>query len=298
MKKTLCLVIGLAASLAWGSSVNNDFGRYTGELTPLKPAELRERIEIDGDIYVTDKNGAAVLFRGPESRRWRFSAKGTIESNWSAALGHLPAIALHHEWTLGDDGVLRVKIQQYDSMTSDHEGEDSVHYGKLIKEETREVTDFAPVVWVAATTERLRLVVRFVPKIRDAQSVRAITDFPITGNQVLISDNQGRAWTELMEGISGNKYVAFVTHAGEIALSYYPFVGGKVMGKASGGTIELELDHGLKVEVTSATPFLPSDTVLPVYGYYNPSKKSPRVSSTHILSTDKEERFREFLKGR
>jgi hypothetical protein len=70
------------------------------------------------------------------------------------------------------------------------------------------------------------------------------------------------------------------------------------MGKASGGTIELELDHGLKVEVTSATPFLPSDTVLPVYGYYNPSKKSPRVSSTHILSTDKEERFREFLKGR
>jgi hypothetical protein len=36
----------------------------------------------------------------------------------------------------------------------------------------------------------------------------------------------------------------------------------------------------------------------PVYGYFNPAKKSARLSSTRIMSTDKPERFQEFLSGR
>jgi len=298
-KLTLIIMLALmAAAPARANSTSNDFGRYTGELTPIKPEELRARMQVNGDIYVLDAKGNKVLFRGPESRQWKFSEKGTIESNWSATLGNYPTIALKHTWTIGEDGVVKVKIQQYDSMgrgADDGDGTVNFKYGKLIKEEEKTASDFSPITWTAISNENYRMVVRFIPSIQESQKSQNIADYPITGTNLLISDNQGHTWMEPVKDVPNNKYVAFVTHLGELALSYYEFPGAMITGTAKGSNIELEIEKGVKVRLTSGTPFLPGDMTTKVYAFYNPKKKSSRLSSTHIMTTDKQDRFLAFL---
>jgi hypothetical protein len=296
----LCAFLIVVGEVAVANSTSNDFGKYTGELKPLTPEELRTRLEISGDIYVVDATGNKVLFRGPESRQWKFPSAGKVESNWSAQIGDYPAIAIKHVWTVGEDGVLRVKFQQFETMNK--VGEDvggdfrSVKYGKLIKEEERIAKDFSPVIWTAFENEKYRMVVRFIPTLQEVSGTKSIADFPIAGTDVLISDNQGHTWTEPMDSLD-DKYIAFVTHRGEIALSYYEFPGAKIIGKAKGNLIEIELEKGLRVRLTSASPFVPGEMTSKVFALYNKDRKSPRVSSTHIIGSSKADNFAEKLRA-
>jgi hypothetical protein len=66
-------------------------------------------------------------------------------------------------------------------------------------------------------------------------------------------------------------------------------------GTAKGNMIELEMEKGLKVRMTSSSPFLPGDMTANVYAYYNPGKRSQRLSSTHVMTTDKLDRLVRFL---
>lgn len=285
---TVLSVCVLAANISIANSTSNDFGQYTGELTPLSAQEIRARLQVRGDLYVVDGSGNKLLFRAPETRQWTYPTNGQIESNWSAQIADYPAIALRHVWTVGDDGVLRVKFQQFESMK--RSSKDHVRYGKLLKEEEKIVTDFAQVTWTAFSDSKYKLILRFTPILRDISNSQEITDLPIAGTQVLISDNQGRTWTEPMEHLK-DKYIAFITHRGELALSYHPFAGSNIVGRAKGNLIEVEVEKGFTVRLTSASPFLPGDVTSKVYALYRADRRSPRITSTHVLGSGKENDF-------
>jgi len=295
MKAFFLVLIFLMSSVStYAESTSNDFGQISGQTKPMTVQELQMQLQVDGDVYGVDSQGNHVLFRGGEHRQWRFNGSPHFQSNWSVKVSDFPQIAIVHKWVVSPDGQIKTNIRQYDSMTPGRDDKE-VKLGKLIREEDKVIKDLAPITWNAVNKDGTQLVVRFVPSIREKEDPEHdISDFPITGSHIVIFDNQGRTWTEPIDNI-GSKYVAFTTFRGQIAVSYYQFPGSKKIGTAKGNVMELEPEKNLKIRFSSGTPFLPGEMSANVYGRYDSAKKTSRLSSTHIMTSNKELRFLEAL---
>jgi hypothetical protein len=289
MRNLLILLIVMTATTA--NAQSNDFSDLTKKMPAITTDFLQRNFELVGEVFVTDANGK-LLSPTAETRTWKFSKKREIISNFSFQAVDLKQLAFHHEWTLQADGRITGKIKQYDSMTSTprlHQ-ETEIKYGKLIKEEDVEIKDFNSISWVAIQDGQRRVVVRFLPRLTEDETAIDIDSVPVTLEEPVIYDKKGRVWgsTGSLEG----KYVAFTTHIGRVALSFFPFKGAKLIGSARGSQIALKDLDGTEIFIRSKQAITSSGKPLNVYGWVD-AKKTEGPYSVISNSSSKEKSFLE-----
>ena len=284
MTKHILLTIVLFSSATFAQS--NDFGE-TDRKSNITPKELRERLQIDGDIVVSSPDGTKLLSQGGEMRTWKFGEKGEkIESNWN--FKHRDGdvkVALRHEWTVGDDGIIRVHLQQFDSMERGDRKFKDVIYGKKLRDEVITIKDFGPVLWEVSKNDKQRVVARFNLSLQNYQEAKNPSEIPIVIEDGILTDNKSRLWTESIQGSSG-KFIAITTHLGKLGLSYYPFPGASVIGTAEGNELKVRFGD-LALKLRSAKPFTVGYERLKVYGRVDLNKKTDHPGSLRVSSGDK-----------
>ncbi len=289
MKKLLSVLVLLALSgAAMGESKSNDFGRSDSKLEPLSASELRQRLELRGEIFVTDKTGR-LLFQENETRNWSFGSSGNLVSHWSFRSDAVKEMALRHEWSLAENATLSVLVQQFDTMERYKAGGEAVKTGKLLKEQKIEIKDFAPLVWVVQETDSSKVVVRITPFLKDQVESLDVSGLPISLSGSVVYDNQGRIWA-MVNSIEGN-FVSLKTHLGLVAISFSPFKGAKELGVATGSSIVLNANGNLKLTILSGKPIMLSTVPAKVYGFIDLSKKSERLGSVYGYSSSRDDNF-------
>lgn len=287
----LAILLSLNADNSYAESTSNDFGRSDGEKEILSSKDLRSRLEILGEIFLTNAEGK-LLLQANESRLWKFGSKGDIISNWSFSSPFFKEVALKQNWKLSEDGKVTITIQQFDSMKR-KEGSRDVVTGKLIREKQFELNDFSAISWVAHETKDEKVIVRLTPRLGEKKDLIDVSNFPITLGNPIVYDSKGQLWAQVrtLEG----KYLAFKTHLGQVALSYVPFRGAKEIGFVQGSQITINSETNFELYIRSDTQIV--STLLPVkiYGLLNMSKKSEAVTSVLSSSSSKEKDFLEHL---
>jgi hypothetical protein len=293
---SLALLLALQTR-AEPSSVSRSESRLSGSGMSVK--EIRERLQIRGDIYLLDSSGQRLLFKASNSGTWQPNNKeGKIESYWSATSNQFAPVNIHHTWEVDNEGRIHAHIEQYAKVTSKPgEGSRGVKLSELLKSQDFVIENFAPLTWVveksADSKNSKRVVVRFTPELRENFAPEALSFVPVSGSEMSMIDSQRRLWADRVS-LSG-KYVAITTHLGTVALSYYPFKDAKEVGYVSGHRMELDLGGSLKLSLASETPFLPQDMNTKVYGFYKPELKTSRVNSTRTSATNREDELFQHL---
>lgn len=283
------------AALGQGKVTRSDVDNMKGLAHQLPVNELKSRLEIQGEIFVFDASGRRLLGRAGESRKWT-SRTGTIESNWSSSSDNYQTIALHHVWKVNDDGTIQVLVEQYDSL-GDRDTDGRQQFKGLLQKREFNLQDFAPVQWVSLKKEDgKKVVVRLTPSLRDDESPKTLSDLPFSGSDMIVSDNDGRVWTE-NTSVTG-KYVGIETHRGSVYFSYVPFEGATEIGVAKGTSVRLKLDEKRSLTVRSTTALLPNGVAAKVFGIFKPDHKTSGPRSTVTISTDKEPEYQQRLKAR
>lgn len=282
-KSLILLSLMLAVS---AHAVDNDFGRTDAKEKNLSAAEMRDRFELGGEIYLADANGR-LLYQHGETRSWRFGSKGSIESNWSFSNPGMKEIALSHVWTITDDGKILVHIRQYDSMERINGGSD-VKTGKLLREEKIEVKDFAPVNW-ATKQDGGTVIVRLTPKLLEREEPSEISGLALSLEKPVVYDNKGRLWAA-GGGMEGT-FLYMRTYQGQFAVSFKPFKGAKEIGTVRGNEIVLKGDGDLKLSIRSLNPILAGNRPAKIYGVVDTTKKTAGLNSVRSGSSDTEKSF-------
>ena len=261
----------------------------------LSLEQLKSRFEVKGEIFYFDSDGKKLLSEGSEWRSWKpriINEQSQIESQWSSKSLQNGDFAIHHSWTIQDDGSIKVLIEEFSKEEEGKkaDGERDTKFTDLLKKEEKILTDFSSISWVSIRpNQKRRVVVRFTPYLSKGKELKKMTELPISGSEILITDNQGNLWTE-HNTLSG-KYVGFTTRKGSIFMSYYPFKGATEIGFAFGNRIELHLEGKKVATLTSQTAFLPDEVRAIVYGIYRPDQKTGRLSSTHTRTSNEEDGF-------
>lgn len=266
----------------------------SGELTPQ---EFAGRFQVSGDLFVTSSDGKRLLYRISESRTGKpLEDNVDIYSNW----GHTHKVGdktigifIRYGFHIEKDASVKVHIQQFESMTPDRLNGD-VKYGKLIREEHTQLTDFAPINWVAYQDSKMRIIARITPLLLDRGNSFGPDNMPIALDHAVLMDGTGKVWgDDLSEG--GGKFVALATYKGTLALSYYPFKGATEIGIAKGSEMRL---NKVKPNLTlrNTTPFLTANGEMKVYGMVLLERKTAHLHSINMSVTDKEDGFVESLK--
>ena len=287
LKLLVSTLLIIASQNSFAESQSTSFGRTNSNFEVLSQKDLRERFELSGQIYVTDHSGR-LLFQAPESRLWKFGSQGDLLSNWSYQAKGLPDIAIKHRWTLSKDGLITAHIQQFESMKRRSNGRD-VKTGKLVREETILVKDFAPINWVAHQDNKQHIVVRLSPHLGDKADMMEIQTLPVTLTNPVVFDSQGRLWAQGHD-LEGN-YLAMKTHMGQFAISYSPFRGAKEIGYVQGNEMTLNVNKNLKLYVRSDSPILATQRPAKLYGFVKQDRKSERVHSVQSSASNKEKDF-------
>jgi len=296
MKKFFVSVSCLASMWAVSAHASSDsFGRHDSDGPNLSTSDLRKRFELQGEVYILDASGEHILKKSEEERKWRPSEKtGIIESNWSVESNQFHPLALYHHWEIENDGRIKAMIEQYDRMEA-KDRNSPVKKGKLLKREEFFLKDFQPYMWTSVVEKDQKVIVRFTPRILEDKSPQAISDFPIAGSDIVVSDKTGSVWAR---GVDMNgKYVGVITHHGALFLSYSKFQGAKELGIAKNNEIELDLDDGSEVYLQSQSAFLPKPIRGKVFGVFKKNLKSERLTSVHMIDSNKEDRFLERMKN-
>lgn len=258
----------------------------------LSVAELKQRLYVIGEMFVLDASGKRLLQRGAEWRKWNNRDQtGKIESNWSSQMDEGVTVALHHRWEVQEDGSLKALIEQFAEIVDKKDG--GPEFKKLVKKEEFVVENFQPVTWVAVQDEKSRIIVRFSPSLSEEPETTQIGEIPISGSELVISDNLGNVWASEVDLQA--KFAGFITHRGGLFLSYYPFAGAKELGYAAGNLMELSPDKKLIVKLKSQSLFLPAGTRAKVYGIYDANKKTHRLTSVRTLGHGNEGKFLESM---
>lgn len=289
--QVLAIFIAFTGAVSQAQSVHVDFNRRDEKTPSLSPQEVRERFEVGGETIFTDGEGN-LKFMGGDVRFWKFAPKGSLSVNTSIDTPDSKPINLRHEWKFDDKGRITVQIKQYESMTMNPKG-GPPSYGKLIREETIQVKDFAPVSWVAFADTDQRVIVRLTPRLNDTEKPVTVDSLPISLMNPVIFDGKGRLWAR-GDGRMEGKYIAIKGHMGEIALSYVPFKGAKEIGLVRDGEITIDAGDGLKIFARSGAPILAGGRPTKVFGWVDTKKKSTGPNSVHVQSGDQEA---EFLRG-
>ena len=256
----------------------------------LTPQEVRERLEIRADIYLTDSTGEKIL-SGPErTNYWKFNPdKGSIKGDWSSRFS-AGFIGLRHNWEVLEDGSIRVSIEEF-AGESDKQGRPE--FKESLGKKEFKLKNFEPVVWEVKNIKNQKFVVRYLPTIKEISSPINIDSLPVAGTQISITDNNGYLWADDVE-LNG-KFAGVTSHRGTLIISYSPFSGGKEMGIAEGNLINLKVDKKFEINLRAGSAFLPAGVKAKVYAFYNPDKKSNGVNSLRSFDTGKQERLKEIM---
>ena len=288
MFKMNCLAMSLCLCVSQGVlAESNDFGSSNTKLKDLTTTDLQKTFELVGEVFVVSPDGK-LMHPTAETRIWKFSPRGEIVSNFTFEAPDLKPIALSHKWVLHDDGRMTGHIQQFESMTrTERPLKDSVvKRGQLLREQDVELKDFSPVIWVAESDAKKRVIVRFLPRLAEKSDAFEIGNYPVTLHNPVIFDNKGHLWTRGndLEG----KYVSMKTHLGRFAISYFPFQGAKPIGTAVGSRIVLDAGSGLELSIQSEQPILAAHQPLKVYGIVDLEKRSEGPKSVYSFSSNTE----------
>ncbi len=289
--KTMNLVL-ICATLNIG-------GALAADLMSVKL--IKDRFEVHGDIYYFDRESGKLVDKGSQTRLWK-SVDGSkdkltrVESFWGTGSAQHGEIALHHLWTIREDGTIHVLIEEYGDTieVKGSDGERDYKMVNLLRKDEFDLKDFAPVHWISVRPgTKSKVVIRLTPDLSNFEEPKPLEAMPIAATDLLITDNEGSLWADHLN-IDG-KYVGFITHRGAIYLSLYPFKGAQVIGFAAGSKIELGLGNKRIVTLTSSTPFMPETVRATVYGIHRPNQKTARFQSVRSKSSSTEERFLESI---
>lgn len=257
--------------------------------------QLRERLEVKGEIFVLDASGKQLLVAPGRTALWRFSSKNEpMQINFGSSSNDYGQIYLHQVWDVLADGSIHVVIEEFAKQIDDPKtGSFKKHEGLLKKAEFT-IENFAPITWKVQNIGDKNVVMRLTPSLRDDVEARTLSTFPIAGKDVTVTDSQGYAWADhaSFEGT----YVGLTTHRGTIVLSYQMFPGAKEIGRALGNDIEVKLADDLKVYLRSDSAFLPATVRAKVYGLYVADKRSSGPRSVISFDTSTEDRLLARLK--
>lgn len=276
---------------------SNDFGSSDKGAT-LTPKDIKERLEVIGEIFISSPDGERLIYQAGEMRTWRFGGDlKEILSNWHYEHpdGSVK-VALRHRWTVDDQGKLRVHIEQFDSMpgAAPQTFENDAKLGKTVRDETITVKDLAPISWIVDTNSERRVTARFTPFLRPGRRFIDAAIIPVAIENGVLTDSKNRVWAQDLAGIN-HKYVSLKTYLGTVVMSYYPFKGAEEIGHAEGHEIHVK-QHGLALRINSSNPVVLGDGRLRVYGWINPDEKAKRYGSIHMLLGDDDKDLKDFKK--
>lgn len=256
----------------------------------LTNQELKERFQINADVYQVDSTGQKLLSGPLRTNYWRLNPeKGSFEGNWSSGFED-GIIALRHNWKIEDDGSIKVSIEEFSEVSDGHG--DPEFKGSLGKKDFN-VENFQPVTWKVNSIKSKNYIVRFIPSLRQMSRPMEVDNLPISGSKVTISDNNGFLWTDEVD--FNGKYVGITTHRGTIILSYSPFLNAKEMGTAELNQITLNIDKKYQINLKAESAFLPASLTAKVYAMYLPERKSKGVRSVSSFDSNKVERIKQVL---
>lgn len=272
MKKVLFILAIAATSLASAQQ--------------LSAKDIRDRLQLNADIYLMDESGKKILSGPRNTNYWRPNVeKGNIESDWSTG-NESGMIAIRHHWSVEADGTIKVSLEEYANMS---EGKDGPEFKNSLEKKEFIVENFAPIVWKVKSIKNKNYMIRFIPSLREIFHPISVDNLPIAATGVSVSDNQGYLWVEDLE--FNGKYTGVRTHRGTLGISYVPFKGAKEMGFAEGNKIVLNTDKKFQITLKAATSFLPAGVTAKVYALYIPEKKNKSFNSVHSFDSNKEDRF-------
>ena len=256
----------------------------------LTAQDLKDRIQINADIYEMDVTGIKVLAGPIRSSFWRINPEpGTLESNWSSSFQE-GTIAIRHNWKVENDGSIKVSIEQF-SQVSDGKG-DKEFTGSAGKKEFV-VKNFEPITWKVSNIKGKNFIVRFFPTLRPIFKPMEVDNLPVSGTKVVVTDNNGYLWTDDVE--FNGKYVGITTHRGTLILSYAPFLDAKELGTAELNQITIDVDKKYQISLRAETAFLPAGMTAKVYAMYLPEKKSKGLHSVGSFDSNKIDRIKEAI---
>jgi hypothetical protein len=260
-------------------------------------ADLRERLEVRGEIFLMDASGKKILYTQSvgELRRnvWRPSRNGKIESDWgnnSSKFGH---VILRHHWEPQDDGTIHVLVEEYGSEDRVKPDSDETEMRGLLQRKEFVLENFAPIVWKVKNAGTKNVIVRLIPSLREKPETIEIGKLPLANRNVIITDDKGFLWADNV-GLDDD-FVALTTHRGTLAFSFQPFPGGKEVGFAEEDKMSLTLADGLKVSIKGDSFFVPTGLRAKVFGAYLADKRSTSVHSVHSYGTTDGEHFWQYL---
>lgn len=278
-----CSIYGYAAATDNSQTANDQPGKPN-----LTADEILNRLEVKGEVYILDASGKRLLGAPARTNFWRLIGKNPRTMNWGSSdnFGHL---FLHQSWDIRPDGSIHVILEEYDRQEDDPKSGSFKQFRGLLKKEELTIENFAPIIWKVQSSKDTNMVLRLTPSLREEANTRDLTQFPVSGKNVVVTDSLGYSWAD--ETSFSGVFVGMKTHRGLIAFSFQPFKGAKEVGLAKDHEIELKLAPNLTVKMRSETGFLPPEVSSKVYGIYLPEKKSSSPSSVSTFDTGKEERF-------
>ena len=271
-QKLILTFILIIASISWAKQ--------------LSFQDIRDRLQLNADIYLLDASGKKVLSGPNRTNYGRADAeKGTVEGDWSTQ-NEDGLIAFRQRWYVENDGTIKVSLEEY-AITSEHR--ENPEFKNLLEKKEFVLENFEPIVWKVKSIKNKNYIVRFIPSLREISNPISVDNLPIAGTGVSISDNQGYLWAEDLA--FNGKYSGVKSHRGTLGLSYVPFEGAKEMGSAEGNKIIITVDKKFQITLKAATSFLPAGVTAKVFAVFLPEKKSKGFNSLHSFDSNKEDRF-------
>ncbi len=259
----------------------------TASAQQLSVKDIRDRLQLNADIYLMDESGKKIISGPSRTNYWRANVeKKTIEGDWSSGFED-GTILIRQNWSIGEDGKIKAKLEEYAVSNSSLGG--SPEFKNLIEKKEFILENFSPVVWKVKNIKDKNYIVRFIPSLREISHPISVDNLPIAATGVSISDNQGYLWVEDLE--FNGKYSGVRSHRGTLGISYVPFKDAKEMGFAEGNKIILNVEKKFQITLKAATSFLPAGVTAKVYALYIPEKRNKSFNSVHSFDSNKEERF-------
>lgn len=290
----LMVAITTAAQDLESGASDISFSDYDSPQKEIEIDKLRWRMEIQGDILVFNKSGTRLLYKADEERKWRFGSDKPITSYWKVTQKGLPSTSLYHEWQFTSTGELKLRYEQFDSMSRNKKG--GVKTGKLIQEKEIIVENMSGPSIVIYQDDTKRVVAQFKIQIWPSEKGEDIGRLGINSSRLTIFDNKGNLWASRLDNSSGNNvYFGVTTHLGSLYMSYLPFPGAKKIGIAEKNRIRLEQEN-VKLSIESMDFLLPKGIQANVYGFIDTNKRSERLNQVHSYGSDKQASFLENIK--
>ena len=292
------LILFLAASASANdrdvAATDISFSESDSPRKDIDTDKLRWKMEIQGDILVFNKTGTHLLYKADEERKWRFGNEKPITSYWNVAQKGLPTVALYHEWQVTSDGELKLKYEQFDSLTKNKDG--SVKTGKSLQTKELTIENMSGPEVVLFQDDSKRIVAQFKIQIWPEDKGEDIGKLAINSQRMTIYDSKGNIWATRLDNSSGNNvYFGVTTHMGSVYMSYLPFPGSKKIGIAEKNRIRLEQEN-IKITIESMDALLPRGIQANVYGFIDSNKRTERLNQVQSNGSDKEANFLSSIK--